>query len=551
MKKLFTLLIFYVPSVTLVAQTSSIDWVKRIGGNYDEIQGDIHVDNSGDIIYTGSFMGTVDFDPGLGTYELSSSGYTTPPYISPDVFVSKLDENGSFLWAKSLGGVANDGGSDVATDVNGNIYISGSFVGTSDFNPDSSTYNLTSIGDRDAFVLKLNSNGEFVWAKSFGGSQADGIKSLTIDGNGNIYTTGEFRGTVDFDPGSGTYNMTSAGNTDAFITKYDANGNFEWAQQLGNAGYDTGESIVVDSFENIYFTGGTWSSGNYQISISKVDANGNFLWTKELGDTGVGLDIGYSIITDNDGNNYTIGQFQNTVDFDPGPGEHNLTAMNDIFVLKLNSNGEFVWVKQFGSSSNGYGSGYDITLDPNGNIYGTGRFAQTIDFNPGPGVYNLTSETNSYDAFMFKLTASGDFVWAKSFGGEEIVSGTSIFSDNSGNLYTAGIFQNSGNFDQVNGGEILTSSGGYDLYILKLENQSASMTKNKQKSLSIYPNPSKGKLHINGNYKSAEIYDLNGKKLFSFDNQSTEINISQFNKGLYIMKVVSTDGISTFKIVKE
>src|SRR5690554_964869 len=107
MKKLFTLLIFYVPSVILVAQTSSIDWVKRIGGNYDEFQGDIHVDNSGDIIYTGSFMGTVDFDPGLGTYELSSSGYTTPPYISPDVFVSKLDENGSFLWAKSLGGVAN------------------------------------------------------------------------------------------------------------------------------------------------------------------------------------------------------------------------------------------------------------------------------------------------------------------------------------------------------------------------------------------------------------------------------------------------------------
>ncbi|WP_417264985.1 SBBP repeat-containing protein [Brumimicrobium sp.] len=551
MKKLFTLLIFYVPSVILVAQTSSIDWVKRIGGNYDEFQGDIHVDNSGDIIYTGSFMGTVDFDPGLGTFELSSSGYTTPPYISPDVFVSKLDENGSFLWAKSLGGVANDGGSDVATDVNGNIYISGSFVGTSDFNPDSSTYNLTSNGDRDAFVLKLNSNGEFVWAKSFGGSQADGIKSLTIDGNGNIYTTGEFRGTVDFDPGSGTYNMTSAGNTDAFITKYDANGNFEWAQQLGNAGYDTGESIVVDSYENIYFTGGTWSSGNYQIFISKVDANGNFLWTKELGDTGVGLDIGYSIITDNDGNNYTIGQFQNTVDFDPGPGEHNLTAMNDIFVLKLNSNGEFVWVKQFGSSSNGYGSGYDITLDPNGNIYGTGRFAQTIDFNPGPDVYNLTSETNSYDAFMFKLTASGDFVWAKSFGGEEIITGTSIFCDNSGNLYTAGVFQNSGNFDQVNGGEILTSSGGYDLYILKLENPSASMTKNKQKLLSIYPNPSKGKLHINGNYKSAEIYDLNGKKLFSFDNQSTEINISQFNKGLYIMKVFSTDGISTFKIVKE
>lgn len=86
MKKLFTLLIFYVPSVILVAQTSSIDWVKRIGGNYDEFQGDIHVDNSGDIIYTGSFMGTVDFDPGLGTFELSSSGYTTP-HISLQMFL--------------------------------------------------------------------------------------------------------------------------------------------------------------------------------------------------------------------------------------------------------------------------------------------------------------------------------------------------------------------------------------------------------------------------------------------------------------------------------
>lgn len=550
MKNTITLFAFYISIYSLVAQSPQLDWIKSIGGIYDESVGSVTVDAFGNILYTGSFMGTIDFDPGTGVVNLSSTGASAPPYISLDVFISKLDVNGNFLWAKNLGTVANDGGTDIVTDAIGNIYIAGSFVGTGDFNPDAGTYNLNSQGDRDIFILKLDMNGDFIWAKSFGGTQADEVKSMAIDDTGNIYTIGEFRETVDFDPETGVYNLTSAGETDVFIAKYDTNGSFVWAKQLGNAGYDTGESIAIDSFGNAYITGGIWNVANYEIFISKIDENGSFVWTRQLGDSGVGLDTGYSITVDNVGNTYTIGQFQNTVDFDPGIGDHSLSGLNDIFILKLDTNGDFIWVKQFGGE-NGYGSGYDIIQDSNGDIYGTGRFANTVDFDPGTGVYNLSSEGNNFDIFVSKLTVNGDFVWAKQFGGEGIDSGVSIYSDLSGNLYTAGFFQDNADFDPGTGGETLTSSGGYDLFILKLGISTASVPQTKQKTMVIYPNPVQDKLSVNRDFISVDLFDITGKKISSFSYQDTPIDLSHVNEGVYILKILTDEGEFTNKIIKE
>ena len=179
-------------------------WAKKVdGANYNGLAYKIVVDSSGNIYTVGLFAGTADFDPGVGTFNMTSVG-------QEDIFISKLDSNANFVWAKSIGGTSSDYGTDIAIDSSGNVYTTGSFDGTADFNPDAGTYNLTSAGGAsDIFISKLNSGGGFVWAKSMGGTHEDVGIGITLDSSGNLYTTGFFFGTVDFDPGPGIYNLTS------------------------------------------------------------------------------------------------------------------------------------------------------------------------------------------------------------------------------------------------------------------------------------------------------------------------------------------------------
>ena len=124
-----------------------------------------------------------------------------------------------FLWAKSMGGTLTEIGLGNAVDGSGNVYTTGYFEGTADFDPGAGTANLTSAGSSDIFVSKLDANGNFLWAKSMGGTASDIGYSIAVDGSDNVYTTGYFGGTVDFDPGAGTASLTSAGGLDIFVSK--------------------------------------------------------------------------------------------------------------------------------------------------------------------------------------------------------------------------------------------------------------------------------------------------------------------------------------------
>jgi hypothetical protein len=186
-----------------------------MGGNSAESGRGIAVDSGGNVYTTGDFQVTVDFDPGVGTFELTPAGQT-------DIFVSKLDGNGDFVWAKSMGGTGTDFGLSIALDSIGNVYTTGFFGGTVDFDPGAGTTDLTSAGLDDIFVSKLDSNGDFVWAKSTGGGLRDQGIGIVIDPGDNIYTTGSFQDTVDFDPGTGTADLTSSGLSDIFISKLQA-----------------------------------------------------------------------------------------------------------------------------------------------------------------------------------------------------------------------------------------------------------------------------------------------------------------------------------------
>ncbi|MBT6372369.1 MAG: hypothetical protein HOJ86_06840, partial [Acidimicrobiaceae bacterium] len=152
-----------------------------------------------------------------------------------------------------FGGTNADYGYSVAVDSSGNVYTTGYFNGTVDFDPGAGTANLTSNGYKDVFVSKLDSSGNYVWAKNFGGTGNDMGYSVAVDSSGNVYTTGYFTGTVDFDPGAGTTNLVPNGSSDAFVSKLDSSGDLVWAKNLdvqivGFGQFDrTALSIAVDS----------------------------------------------------------------------------------------------------------------------------------------------------------------------------------------------------------------------------------------------------------------------------------------------------------------
>jgi len=314
-----------------------------------------------------------------------------------------------------FGGSSFDIGNSIAVDSGGNIFTVGVFEDTADFDPGAGVTNLTSAGAYDVFVSKLDSTGALLWAKSFGGSSSDVGNSIAVDSSGNVYTTGYFQGTVDFDPGAGTTNLTSAGAYDIFVLKLDSTGSLLWAKSFSGSSFDLGRSIAVDSSGNVY----------------------------------------------------TTGNFLSTVDFDPGVGVTNLTSAgsDDVFVSKLDSTGSLLWAKSFGGSS--IDTGYSITVDSSGSIYTTGLFEDTVDFDPGVGVTNLTS-LGDYDVFVSKLDSTGSLLWAKSFGGSSSDTGRSLAINSSENVYTTGNFLSTVDFDPGVGVTNLTSSGGADVFVLKL-----------------------------------------------------------------------------------
>jgi Ig-like domain CHU_C associated/Beta-propeller repeat len=474
MKKTIALLICISSLVLMRAQVPVFQWAKRIGGSgFDAARSLVVDDVSGNIYTTGSFQGTVDFDPGAGTFNLTSAG-------NNDVFILKLDASGNFLWAKNIGGASDENGSYIDLDASGNLYVVGSFGSIVDFDPNGGVVNLTSAGSDDAYVLKLDASGTFLWAKSVGGTGAENATSVSIDAFGNVCVIGDFAVTGDFDPGSGVANLTSVGSNDAFILKLDASGNYMWAKRFGDIGYDSGRSITTDASGNVYATGafqgiadfdpgaGTFnltSAGNNDIFVLKLDASGNYVWAKNMG--GTSYDSGASILTDGSGNVYTIGDLQGTGDFDPGAGTANLTAIsNDVFLSKLDASGNYVWAKSWGGSALDYG--ISITMDLANNLYATGYFFGTVDFDPGAGSSNLVSY-GGYDAYISKLDPSGNFVWAKQLGGTANDYGFSIKVDaSSDSIYTAGFFNNTADFDPGISTFNLTSVSAADAFVHKM-----------------------------------------------------------------------------------
>ena len=566
MKNTITLLLSILVVMATNAQEVVFDWAKQIGGSEYNLSYSITTDATGNIYSTGSFSGTADFDPGIGTYDLTSFG-------GSDIFIAKMDSNGNLVWAKQLGGSDYEGGLHIVLDNSENIYLTGSFRGTIDFDPGINSYNLTSSGTSDGFVSKLDASGNFVWAKQFGGTGSNVIgSSLAVDSSGNVYSTGDFSGTIDFDPGIGVQNLTSFGSNDIFISKLDSFGNFVWAKRIGGIDTDRGTDIkVADSGSNIYYTGefrGTvdfdpnggvfnlTSSGSRDIYISELDTSGNLVWAKKIGSSGA--DRGHSAAIDNANNYlYITGEYSGTTDFNPSNGVYNLTAVGgqDCFITKFDMSGNFVWARSMGGPAPEE-PGNSIQLDSNGDVIVTGWFWGTSDFDPGINTFNLTAFGQS-DVFIAKLDSEGDFLWAKNLGGagEVYVSSWSSALDSSDNIYTTGNFEGGTvDFDQGTSTFDLTPYGESDIFIHKMRSEPLDIEDELlAQATTFYPNPVSNILTIDSEIPltKVEIYSILGKKVMEINSDFKSIPTNNLSNGIYFFRIHSENGLTTKKLIKK
>lgn len=333
-------------------------------------------------------------------------------------------------------------------------------------------------------LLKVEVNAQNLhWAINIPDNFPGHCDAVATDDSGNVYSTGDFAGIADFDPGPSTFNLNTMGTINVFISKLDAAGNFIWAKQLAGTSIQRSYAIKIDNLGNVYTTGffqGTTDfdpgpgvfnltsvSGTEDIFISKLDAAGNFIWAKQIESTG-SSEKGNSLAIGDDGAIYITGEFQETADFDPGVGVYLLTSSGtnlDIYILNLDSNGNFMWAKRMGGS--GADVGRAIDLDSYGNIYTTGYFQNTVDFDPGVGVFNLGASGNR-DVFISKLDSVGNFVWANRIGGGGSEEGYSLAIDRSSNICMTGYFSSTCDFDPGPATFNLSSASSNDIFVTKL-----------------------------------------------------------------------------------
>lgn len=456
-------------SLAFSVSAQQFEWVKRIGNALDHQAFIVKTDAANNVYITGYFQSSFYFVPETS----SNSGQA---YGGDDIFIAKYNANGTFIWGKTIGGSSQDRPNGMAISADGNISITGFFNGTVDFNPGSSVDNLTATGNQDIFVLKLNSNGDYVWAHKFGSSLPDEGIATCFDPSGNVFVTGFFQETIDFNPGSATNNFTAT-SYDIFILKLDANGNYVWNIGLGSNPAEQGRAIQCDASGNVYTSGSygstldfdpgapteyMGSTGVSDIYLLKLTNNGDFIWVKKIG--GISNEYALSMAIDVNGAAILGGYFANTTTFNSFPNVAITSAgLDDAFVVKFNSDGEYSWTKTFGST--GYDRTQAVTTDAQGNVYATGFFQGTVDLNPDAGIENYTAVQE--DCFVIKLSPSGSFINASVMGGAGSDYSYGIATDAIGGIYTCGAFTQTANFDPGSQVNELTSMGGFDVFISK------------------------------------------------------------------------------------
>jgi hypothetical protein len=456
---------------------------------------DVAVDAAGNSYLTGWFTNTLDFDPANdrlgGADVLTSRG-------GQDIFVAKYAADDSLVWVRQMGGPTDTGtkvtdvGEAIDVDAAGNVYVAGRFKDTADFGPVS----LTSAGSWDGFAAKLTPAGAVSWAKRWGTTADEVGLGVEVDAAGNVAVVG---GRTYVTPSGSLYSVDNNHGLD--ILKYTPTGGSVWTPKfvntraiptLADLTVDAGGSLfVAGSFAGtVDFNPGTKSNQYFPATsgpggggfVLKLTAAGAFAWVSPFQGQRVdantyGYSSASSIALDGGGNVFVAGYYGSVVDFDKGTGTTTLPAVGGGYIAKLTPTGGLAWARALEKDPavlNSMVHVYGLATDAAGNVYATGNLYGGADFDPGAGsashrsAWNATDNANSSDVFVMKLTASGEFAWAETFGGPGSDAGWGIAVDSSGMVYLSGSYMGSVDFDPDPLGTHVLNSPGSNLFLVKL-----------------------------------------------------------------------------------
>ncbi len=498
------------------AQDLKYEWGMAIGGTALDLSRALAVDEDGNAYVTGCFNGLVDFNPMDPAKPDTLRALLTSGDQLGDIYVYKLTADGKLGWIKRFKNASGQG-YGIALDKKKNIYITGDFSRKADFNPSDApadTFFLTPEGARadgnltgntsttnmDVFVIKLDSSGNFVWAKNFGSPAWEQAFGIALDDNENVFVTGHFNRTANFDIVGGNPNATltslnSNFSYNAFVLKLRSNGDFAWVKGILGKGAGRGKGVATDQYGNVYAvgefydsisldparkyyqlgTGVTVARGNYDGYVVKLDSSGSYMWGKIFG--GDKEDRCNAVAVDRDsGYVYSVYEMQSdSVDFGIANQLMRLRGFMDVAILKMDWDGNPVWQKNYGGFySNTYGS--CMVLDSKrGNIYIGGCYSYETNFNTGNNpsdTFLIRRPFGGNDTYINQVKTDGGFGWAKSFPSGTTPSwGYGIGLGPLGSVYSTGWFQ--GSID-VNGGAnpadtaIYAGKGSYDFYVTKM-----------------------------------------------------------------------------------
>ena len=540
MKKL--ILLFLSSFIFLTSNhAQSFNWVKTGTGADSYLGRNLMIDPSGNTYNIGGFYGTSDFN-GI---ELTSNG-------GSDIYIQKLDKEGNTIWLKSIGGLGLDWASSIDFDTDGNIYVTGDFEETVDFDP-SVEINELVAKSIDSYILKLDSDGNFIWVKTIGGDAVVQSYDIVIDLAGDVIIGGRFQGTIDFDPSAGEFELTPQSEVDAYLLKLNSEGDFIWVSRMGGTGEVLVESFDVDAANNIFSTGNFNGTVDFDPTdgvslliategpsafILKLNPAGDFLWAKNMDSS-----VGFSLAVDLAGNVLSTGNFFGTVDFDPNAGVEELTAIDerDIFIQKLDAEGNLVWAKGIGGDMPDFGVA--VAVDELNNVYFTGYFSATADFDPGEEVLELSAE-GEIDIFIEKLDQDGNLVWVRKLEGEGACYGTGIAIGRMGEVQVKGIFWGQKDFDPGVGAFKLNAIGNENFFILKLNQEGSIATQNLAlAATNLFPNPNNGHFEIalpqNASRAQVQIMDAFGKNVYQnhLNNATNLLDLEHLPAGLYFLNM--------------
>jgi hypothetical protein len=386
------------------------------GGDGDDMGRGIIATPDGGFIVAGFFSSIVDFDPGPGEAVVSTSG-------GYDTFVARFDAGGNLAWVKTIGGSGDDIAWGVELDSAGGFITFGQFSGTVDFDPGPGVIERTSAGSADTFVVRFTMDGDAVSVITFGGSSADSVLGAAVDSDGAVYACGIFRGTVDFDPGSGLESRTSAGNDDAYLAKFNDDGSLGWVWEIGSPQQDVATDVALTPFGEPIVSGlfgpsslpidfdpnaGTdfhQTIGFQSAFVTRLAPDRSYRWTRS---TGLSLASNYIYANTVAVRNDLVvvgGTGRGNIDFAAGEPTPHLLSLSAAqgYLWAMSPEGDFQWVTSFVRlSQDAATTPIAIEFDPYGSLVVGGFFAGMIDLDPGPGAASTASHGGN-DAFLVKL----------------------------------------------------------------------------------------------------------------------------------------------------